>query len=36
MTRKSNVAWRESDDNINYKNVVIIWIRFTEELKYFY
>ena len=35
MTRKENVAMRETNDNIDHKNVVIIWTRFAVELKYF-
>ena len=35
MTRRSNVAMRESNDNINHKNVSITWIRFADEVKYF-
>ena len=34
MTRKNNVAMRESSDNIDYK-MVITWISFTDEVKYF-
>ena len=32
---KNNVAMRESNENIDHNNVVIIWIRFTDEVKYF-
>ena len=28
MTRKNNVAMRESNDNVDHKNVVIMWINF--------
>ena len=35
MTRRNNVVMRESNDNIGHKNVVIIWISFADELKYF-
>ena len=37
MTGKSNVAMRESNDNIDRKNVVIIWISFmiADEVKLF-
>ena len=35
MTRRSNVAMRESNDNIDYKDVVIIWISFADGVKYF-
>ena len=34
MTRRNNVAMRESNDNIDYKNV-ITWISFADEVKYF-
>ena len=34
-TRKNNVDMRESNDNIAHKNVVIIWISFANEVKYF-
>ena len=33
MTRKSNVAMRESNDNIHHKNVVKTCIRFAGEVK---
>ena len=33
MTRKSNVAMRESNDNIDHKNVVIILVSFADEVK---
>ena len=32
---KNNVAMRESNGNIDHKNVVIIWISFADEVKYF-
>ena len=32
MTRR-NVAMRESNDNINYKNIAINWISFGNEVK---
>ena len=35
MARKNNVAMRESNDNIDYKNVVITSISFADEVKYF-
>ena len=35
MTRKNNVAMRESNNNIDHMNVVIIWISFADEVKYF-
>ena len=34
MTRRNNVAMRESNDNIDYKNE-ITWISFVDEVKYF-
>ena len=34
MTRRSNVAMREPTDNIDYK-MVITWISFADEVKYF-
>ena len=33
MTRRNNVAMRESNDNIDHKNMVII--SFADEVKYF-
>ena len=33
--RKNNVAMKESNDNIDHKNVVIIWISFADEVKHF-
>ena len=35
MTRKNNFAMRGSNDNSDHKNVVIIWIGFADEVKYF-
>ena len=35
MMTRNNVAMRESNDNINHKNMVITWISFADELKYF-
>ena len=35
MTRKSYVAMRESNDDIDHKNAVSILISFTDEVKYF-
>ena len=34
MTGRKNVAIRESNDNINHK-IVINWISFADEVKYF-
>ena len=33
MTRKNNVAMGESNDNIDHKNVVIIWISLCLQMK---
>ena len=35
MTKRSNVAMRESNNNIDHKNMVITWISFADEVKYF-
>ena len=35
MMTRNNVAMRESNDNINHKNMVITWIRFAYGVKYF-
>ena len=35
MSRRNNVAMRESNDNIDHKNMVMIWISFSEEVKYY-
>ena len=35
MTRRNNVAMRESNDNIDHKKMVITWISFADEVKYF-
>ena len=34
MTRRNNVM-SESNDNIDYKNMVTTWIGFADEVKYF-
>ena len=34
MSRRNNVAMRESNDNIDHK-MVITWISFADEVKYF-
>ena len=34
MTRRNNVAMRESNDNMDH-NMVIPWISFADEVKYF-
>ena len=35
MTRRNNVAMRESNDNIGNKNMVITWISLADDVKYF-
>ena len=35
MARKNNNALRDSNDNIDHKNVEIIWTSFSDEVKYF-
>ena len=35
ITRRKNVAIRESKDNIDHKKMIITWISFADELKYF-
>ena len=35
MTRRNNVAMRESNDNIDHK-MVITWISFADEVKYIF
>ena len=35
MTRRSNVAMIESNNNIDHKKMMITWIRFADEVKYF-
>ena len=35
MTRRNNVAMRESNDNVDHKNRVMTWISFADEVKYF-
>ena len=36
MTRKSNVAMRKSNSNIDHKNAVSILISFADEVKHFF
>ena len=36
MAKKSNVAMRESNDNIDHKSVVINWINIADDVKYFF
>ena len=33
ITRRNNVAIRESNDNIDHKKMVITWISFADEVK---
>ena len=33
MTRRNNVAMRESDSNINPNKMAITWISFADEVK---
>ena len=35
LTKRNNVAVRESNDNIDHKNMVITWIGFGDEVRYF-
>ena len=35
LTRRNNVAVRESKDNIDHKKMVMTWISFADEVKYF-
>ena len=35
MTKRNNVAMRESNDNIDNMNMAITWISFVDEVKYF-
>ena len=35
MARRNNVSMRELNDNIDHKNIVITWISFADEVKYF-
>ena len=35
MTGRNNVAMRESNDNIDHKIMVITWINFVDEEKFF-
>ena len=36
MTRRNNVNMRESNENIDHKKMVITWISFADEVKYFF
>ena len=35
MTTRNNIAMRESNDSINHKKMVVTWISFADEVKYF-
>ena len=35
ITRRSNVAMRESNHDIDHKKMVITWISFVDEIKLF-
>ena len=35
MTRRSNVAMRELNGNMDHKNMVVTWINFADELNFF-
>ena len=35
MTRRNNVAMRESNYNIDHNKMIITWISFADEVKYF-
>ena len=35
MTRRNNVAMKESNDNIDHKKMIITWISVANEVKYF-
>ena len=35
VTGRNNVAMSESNDNIKYRKIVITWISFADEVKYF-
>ena len=35
ITRRNNVVMIESNDNIDHKKMVITWISFGDEVKYF-
>ena len=34
-TRRNNVAMGELNDNIDHKKIIITWISFADEVKYF-
>ena len=35
VTRRNNAVMRESNDNVNHKNMVTTWISFADEVKKF-
>ena len=35
LTKRNNVAMRESNEITDYKKMVITWISFADEVKYF-
>ena len=35
MTRRNNVAMRESNDNFDHKKMVITWVSSADEVIYF-
>ena len=35
MMTRNNVAMRESNDNIDHMKMLITWISFVDEVKYF-
>ena len=35
MMKRNNVAMRKSNDNIDHKKMLITWISFVDEVKYF-
>ena len=35
VTGKNNVTMSESNDNIDHKKMVVTWISFEDEVKYF-
>ena len=35
MARRNKVVMRESNDNIDHKNMVITWISFADNVNYF-
>ena len=35
VTRRNNAVMRESNDNVNHKNMVTTWISFADEVNKF-